>query len=166
MGKADHSPPSSAEVKNAWSYTSTPPIRFRGVVFGLKKHRDNFTFTFHTAYVVQQMWMIMGDVVAAYFKILSLHLLRRLSWSPGADTNPGPKDYEAGMPTIRLRCGFSSTTFREPWYISYRFPGSAYFPGSFSMRNCFPCCCLPMLLSCCAWTFNDKVHLTFREFEM
>jgi hypothetical protein len=30
--KADHSPPSSAEVKNAWSYTSTPPIYLHGVV--------------------------------------------------------------------------------------------------------------------------------------
>jgi hypothetical protein len=29
---ADHSPPSSAEVKNTWSYTSTPPIRLRAVV--------------------------------------------------------------------------------------------------------------------------------------
>jgi hypothetical protein len=29
--EADHSPPSSAEVKNAWSYTSTPPIRLGGV---------------------------------------------------------------------------------------------------------------------------------------
>jgi hypothetical protein len=29
--EADHSPPSSAEVKNAWSYTSTPPIRLHGV---------------------------------------------------------------------------------------------------------------------------------------
>jgi hypothetical protein len=28
----DHSPPSSAEVKNAWSYTSTLPIRLHGVV--------------------------------------------------------------------------------------------------------------------------------------
>jgi hypothetical protein len=36
---ADHSPPSSAEVKNAWSYNSTPPI----LLNGLKKHRDNFT---------------------------------------------------------------------------------------------------------------------------
>jgi len=26
--EADHSPPSSAEVKNAWSYTSTPPHVF------------------------------------------------------------------------------------------------------------------------------------------
>jgi hypothetical protein len=30
--EADHSPPSSAEVKNEWSYTSTPPIRLHGVV--------------------------------------------------------------------------------------------------------------------------------------
>jgi len=27
-----HSPPSSAEVKNAWSYTFTPPVRLHGVV--------------------------------------------------------------------------------------------------------------------------------------
>jgi len=25
--EADHSPPSSAEINNAWSYTSTPPTR-------------------------------------------------------------------------------------------------------------------------------------------
>jgi hypothetical protein len=30
--EADHTPPSSAEVKNAWSYTSTPPIRLHGLV--------------------------------------------------------------------------------------------------------------------------------------
>jgi hypothetical protein len=30
--EADHSPPSSAKVKNAWSYTSTPPIRLHGVL--------------------------------------------------------------------------------------------------------------------------------------
>jgi hypothetical protein len=30
--EADHSPPSSDEVKNAWNYTSTPPIRLHGVV--------------------------------------------------------------------------------------------------------------------------------------
>jgi hypothetical protein len=37
----DHSPPSSAEVKNEWSYASTPPVRLRGV------ERDNFSCTFH-----------------------------------------------------------------------------------------------------------------------
>jgi hypothetical protein len=30
--ETDHSPPSSAEVKNAWSYTATPPVRLHGVV--------------------------------------------------------------------------------------------------------------------------------------
>jgi hypothetical protein len=30
--EADHSPPSNVEVENAWSYTSTPPIRIHGVV--------------------------------------------------------------------------------------------------------------------------------------
>jgi hypothetical protein len=31
-GEADRSPPSSAEVKNAWSYISTLPIRLPGVL--------------------------------------------------------------------------------------------------------------------------------------
>jgi hypothetical protein len=31
--ESDHSPPSSAEVKNTWGYTSTPSIRIHGVVF-------------------------------------------------------------------------------------------------------------------------------------
>jgi hypothetical protein len=30
--EADHLPPSSTEVKNAWNYTSAPPIRLHGVV--------------------------------------------------------------------------------------------------------------------------------------
>jgi hypothetical protein len=42
--EADTSPPSSAEVKNAWSYTSTPLYVF--VTWCLVKHRGNFTFTF------------------------------------------------------------------------------------------------------------------------
>ena len=35
---ADHSPQSSARIKNMWSYTSTPPICLYGV------DRKNFTF--------------------------------------------------------------------------------------------------------------------------
>jgi len=35
-------PDPSAEVKNAWSYTSTPPCVF--MVWRSTKHRDNFTF--------------------------------------------------------------------------------------------------------------------------
>jgi hypothetical protein len=30
--EAHHSPPSSAEVKSVWTYTSTPPIHLHGVV--------------------------------------------------------------------------------------------------------------------------------------
>jgi hypothetical protein len=30
--EADHSPLSSADIKNAWNYTSTPLIRLHGVV--------------------------------------------------------------------------------------------------------------------------------------
>ena len=37
--KADHRPPSSAEVKNTWSYTSAPPVYFHGVRW------DNVAFT-------------------------------------------------------------------------------------------------------------------------
>jgi hypothetical protein len=42
--EADHSLPSSAEVKNAWSCTSTPQYVF--MAWCLVNHRNNFTFTF------------------------------------------------------------------------------------------------------------------------
>jgi hypothetical protein len=42
--EADHTPPSSTEVKNAWSCTSTPNTpSWHGAQL---KPRDNFTFTF------------------------------------------------------------------------------------------------------------------------
>jgi hypothetical protein len=47
--EADHSPPSSAKVKNACSYTYTPPIRLHGVVLSLKKHRDKYMQFLDTA---------------------------------------------------------------------------------------------------------------------
>jgi hypothetical protein len=56
--EADHSPPSSAEVKNAWSDISTPPYdvttwclvkpRYVFMVWYFVKHRDNF-FPFSTS---------------------------------------------------------------------------------------------------------------------
>jgi len=44
--EADHLPPSSAEVKSAWSYTSTPPTRLHGVVLIYESTGTNFTFIF------------------------------------------------------------------------------------------------------------------------
>jgi len=34
--EADHSPPSSADIENMWSYTSTPPILLHGMVLSQK----------------------------------------------------------------------------------------------------------------------------------
>jgi hypothetical protein len=42
--EGNYSSPSSAEVKNAWSYTSTPPYTF--MVWCLVKLRDNFTLPY------------------------------------------------------------------------------------------------------------------------
>jgi hypothetical protein len=44
--EAGHSPPSSAEVKNAWSYTSTPPVSLRSVVLSSEEEQLYITFTF------------------------------------------------------------------------------------------------------------------------
>jgi hypothetical protein len=43
--ETDHSPPPSAEVKNARSYTSTLPVRLKAWC-SVTKHRENSTFTF------------------------------------------------------------------------------------------------------------------------
>jgi hypothetical protein len=40
--EADHISPSSAEIKGAWSYTSTP--QYVCMAWCLIKHRENFTF--------------------------------------------------------------------------------------------------------------------------
>jgi hypothetical protein len=47
--EVDHSPSSSAVVNNAWRYTSTPPYTFMEWC-SVKKHRDNFTFSFTLLY--------------------------------------------------------------------------------------------------------------------
>jgi hypothetical protein len=40
--ETDHSSPSSAEIKSAWSFKSTPPYAFK--VWCLIKHRGNFNY--------------------------------------------------------------------------------------------------------------------------
>jgi hypothetical protein len=54
--EADHSPPSGAEVKNVWSYTSihhmsswhdaSISIGYVFIVWNFVKHRDNFTLSY------------------------------------------------------------------------------------------------------------------------
>jgi hypothetical protein len=62
MRAADQSPPSSAKVRNAWSYTPTPQYVF--VAWCLVKHRDNFTSYLTLRYLTD--------------KILDMIILRRL----------------------------------------------------------------------------------------
>jgi hypothetical protein len=45
--EADHSPPSSAEVKNTLSYTPTTTPQYAFMVWDFVKQRDDFTFTFN-----------------------------------------------------------------------------------------------------------------------
>jgi hypothetical protein len=49
--EADHSPPYNAEIKNEWSYTSTPTTPSWRVA--QLKHRDNFTFAFYLFYHIK-----------------------------------------------------------------------------------------------------------------
>jgi hypothetical protein len=42
--ESDHSPPSSTEIKNEWSYTSAPQYAFMAWCSVKIKHSDNFTF--------------------------------------------------------------------------------------------------------------------------
>ena len=53
--------PSSAKVKNKWSYTSAPSVLLHGV------DRDSFTFTFylyfsHDGLMASNQWLIVVDV--------------------------------------------------------------------------------------------------------
>jgi len=57
--EADHSPPSRAKVKNAWSYTFKPPYVF--MVWGLVKHRDNFNFYLYFIYALNNQHLKSGS---------------------------------------------------------------------------------------------------------
>jgi hypothetical protein len=75
--EADHSPPSSVEVKNAWSYTSTPQYVF--MAWCLVKHRDNFTFYLVVQYI--SCVNILKCPVVVY--ILGKLTYMFMSWFPG-----------------------------------------------------------------------------------
>jgi hypothetical protein len=68
--EADHSFPSSAEVDNAWSYTSTPQYVF--MAWCLVKHRDNFTLTISGE--VYKLWSFsLSDIFYFVLSLRSIH---------------------------------------------------------------------------------------------
>jgi hypothetical protein len=64
--EADHSPPSSAEDKNAWSYTSTPQYVF--MAWCLIKRRDSSQKKYNT-------WNFEKD--SAYFRFIKIKYILR-----------------------------------------------------------------------------------------
>jgi hypothetical protein len=61
--EADHSPPSSAEVKNAWRYTSTP--QYVLLSWCLVKHKDNFTVLYLYIYAYTEPCIFPSVLVQA-----------------------------------------------------------------------------------------------------
>jgi hypothetical protein len=70
---------SSADVKNVWSYTSTPPIRLHGML--LIKHRDNFAILPHIYTKVSQVVSSPG-VLQLQFYIHTSPVVPRSNISP------------------------------------------------------------------------------------
>jgi hypothetical protein len=67
--EADHSPPTSAEVKKMWIYISTPPYTFMASAW-LVKHRDNFTFYLYHIMILSCIPMTMcSSVLCIIFDI-------------------------------------------------------------------------------------------------
>jgi hypothetical protein len=71
--EADHSPPSSAEVKNAWSYISTPQYVF--IVWFLVKQRDIFTFTFTDIIKLRGRYRLLHNLTHSYILYLSFQAI-------------------------------------------------------------------------------------------
>jgi hypothetical protein len=91
--EADYSPPTSAEVKNAWNYTSTPLYVFMAwclnkryvlMAWCLVKHRNNFTFLYagklwvlkigYDHFHLHSFWFIITVILTSH---LTLHDIRR-----------------------------------------------------------------------------------------
>jgi hypothetical protein len=60
-GKANHSSPSSSEVKNAWNYTSTPSYIF--MAWCLVKNKENFSFIF--TFTSIYFWLKAGNFLTS-----------------------------------------------------------------------------------------------------
>jgi hypothetical protein len=86
--EADLFPPFSAVVKNAWSFTSTPPYVF--MVWCLVKHRNNFIYLFNiltakrlcNEFAASDIAVRYLTFVSTLFEFQSRHLLSLVMFSP------------------------------------------------------------------------------------
>jgi hypothetical protein len=79
--EADHSPPSRAKVKKAWSYTSTPQYVF--MAWCLVKNRNNFTLNAPTSKVRTTLILVRfmtGAYTGSFTKIGQLVFIAPFTW--------------------------------------------------------------------------------------
>jgi hypothetical protein len=74
--EAAHSPPTNAEVKNAWSYTFTPQYVFMARCL---VHRDNFTFAFIKIFIAI---IKIGKITEQRKEVLFSHCLNKMKKFP------------------------------------------------------------------------------------
>jgi hypothetical protein len=85
--EADHSPPCSAEVKNEWGYTSTPPVRLHDVMLSsstgttlpfpcISFSLPSFVYYFFVAFTLTSFYVFLFFVPLLFtlFPVLSLFL--------------------------------------------------------------------------------------------
>jgi hypothetical protein len=83
--ETDHSPPSSAEDMNSWSYIFTPPYVF--IAWCLAEHRDNFALSSILLYLAQVLQVISSLQDSQlkfrmYFSISGTYFVFRSSYLP------------------------------------------------------------------------------------
>jgi hypothetical protein len=71
--EADHLTPSSAEVKNEWSYTSTPPIRLYGVVLSLKIKGTNLPLSLSSDHMCELLGLVIPSLMKATWPVSDLN---------------------------------------------------------------------------------------------
>jgi hypothetical protein len=91
--ESDHAPPSSAEVKNAWSYTSTPPIRLHGVVLS-SAQRQLYLYIYEFNNSNNTCGLVPAQISAHYPLSFQRFYVRECIqkfpyWPPGARTANG-----------------------------------------------------------------------------
>jgi hypothetical protein len=121
--EADHSPPSSAEVNNAWSYTSTPPNVF--MTWCLVKHTDVCTFTFNFIFS-SLFWFRSSKGLILYRRMLGLRW--EIGSSEGVSPHRKTQTYihvpEAAIPVLewsRSRVMITMKSWLKTIYFSIRF---------------------------------------------
>jgi hypothetical protein len=168
--EADHSPPSSAEVKNAWSYTSAPQYVF--MAWCLVKHRDNFTFTFTLPHYMflYGSWIRPSDLLRFginFWKYVSFHTFWSDSLGGGsahhkASTYTGQQNREKNKNLIP-QAGFIPTILvleqlRCYDYDILSFPLSLHFYQVKAFRTLLSN--IPIMCSLFVWDQVSNAHKT------